>query len=95
MRGAWLRGPWGALGSEGGSGATWPVVPRENGQRLRMGLTCGSRLSEVKKRKGEGRGCCGGLAFAGPVRSPGLGPVGLPKPFFSLKCFSFLFSIFN
>jgi hypothetical protein len=38
-----------------------------------------------KRGRGEREGCCGGLAFAGPVRSRGLGLVGcLNPPFFLL-----------
>jgi hypothetical protein len=57
-----------------------------------MGLTCGSRLSEVKKEKRRGEGVLWWAGFAGPVRSPGLGPVGLPKPLFFFKTvFIFIF----
>jgi hypothetical protein len=61
-----------------------------------MGLTCRSRPSEVKKKeKRRGKGVLRWVAFAGPVRSPGLGPVGLPKPLFSLKRFSFFIFCFQ
>jgi hypothetical protein len=56
-----------------------------------MGLTCGSCLSEVNKEKRRGEGVLRWAGFARPVRSSGLGPVGLPKPLFSLKRFSFIF----
>jgi hypothetical protein len=63
----------------------WPVVPRENGQRLTMGLTCGSRLSEEKK--GER-----GVPRVGWLRWAGLGrPSWLPVPFFLLIVYSFYF----
>jgi hypothetical protein len=61
----------------------WPVVPRENGQRLRMGLTCGSRLSKVKKREKErGGGAAVGWLLLGRFGRPGLAQLDYLNPFF-------------
>jgi hypothetical protein len=91
----------GAQESDGewGDGVTCEVVG-EVVRRLGTSLTGGPRWSEWKKEKEkktgerEREGRCGWAGSAGPIRSPGLGPVELPSPFFSLKLFLFI-SVFS
>jgi hypothetical protein len=78
----------GLSGSGGEGEVATGVVPGRSGGVV--GDEADKRVPHGREKKG--RGCCGGLAFAGPVRPLGLGPVGQPKPpFFSLKRFFFNF----